>query len=140
MFLNLPRAFIRIRFVDALSNFIGLPETANTLMVILIIIKRIIAFIGVLVILSGACIAIYSFVCACQKPGRNMSSIDLIRLKFGRMIILGLEFIVAADVIETTTAPDYYSVGILAALVGIRTLLTYFMNREMMALAKIKRK
>ena len=133
--------------MDTFSNFIGLPETTNILMMILIIIKRIIAFIGVLIILSGACIAVYSFVCAFQKPGQNLSSpgrdissIDLIRLKFGRMIILGLEFIVAADVIETTTAPDYYSVGILASLVGIRTLLTYFMNREMMALAKIKKK
>ena len=126
--------------MDTLSNLIGLPETANTLMVALIIIKRIIAFIGVLIIFSGACIAVYSFVCAFKKPGRNMNSIDFIRLKFGRMIILGLEFIVAADVIETTTAPDYYSVGILASLVGIRTLLTYFMNREMMALAKIKKK
>ena len=125
--------------MEPLTQFIGVPENANLLMVILFFIKRIVASIGVIVILTGACMAIYQFFHTChRKNHETISPLDLIRLRFGKIIVLGLEFIVAADVIETTTAPDYYSVGILASLVGIRTLLTYFMNRELKALSPEK--
>ena len=56
--------------------------------------------------------------------------INQIRLRLGRVLTLGLEFIIAADLIGTTTAPDYYSVGIVASIVLIRTLLSYTLNRE----------
>ncbi len=52
--------------------------------------------------------------------------------------MLGLEFIVAADLIGTTTTPDYYSLGIVAGIVAIRTLLNYSLNRELTALSKEK--
>ena len=55
-------------------------------------------------------------------------TLDLIRLDLGRTIVLGLEFIVASDVIETTTTPDYYALGILSILVVIRTFLSYFLK------------
>lgn len=47
---------------------------------------------------------------------------------------MGLEFIVAADLIGTTTTPDYYALGILAIIVAIRTVLSFTLNRELMAL------
>ncbi len=103
---------------------------------ILLIVKHVVAAIGVVVILWGALQAIYRFTARWKK--RN--DIDMIRLEFARVIILGLEFIVAADVIATTTAPDYYSLGILASLVAIRTLLTYFMNKEVNKLSATRRK
>ena len=62
--------------------------------------------------------------------------INQIRLKLGRVLTLGLEFIVAADLIGTTTAPDYYSVGIVASIVLIRTLLSYTLNREISELSQ----
>ena len=122
--------------MDTLQSLLSLPEGASALLTFLIIIKRLVALIGVFIILWGALAAIYHFIGHLPKSGKKMDSIDLIRLKFGRTIILGLEFIVAADVIETTMAPDYYTLGILASLVGIRTLLTFFMNREMLSLSK----
>ena len=103
---------------------------------ILLIVKHVVAAIGVVVILWGALQAVYRFTALFKK--RN--NIDMIRLEFARVIILGLEFIVAADVIATTTSPDYYSLGILASLVTIRTLLTYFMNKEVNKLSATRRK
>jgi uncharacterized membrane protein len=103
---------------------------------LLLIVKQIVAAIGVFVILWGALQAIYRFATRWKK--RN--HIDIIRLDFARAIILGLEFIVAADVIATTTSPDYYSLGILASLVAIRTLLTYFMNKEVNKLSTSRKK
>ena len=124
--------------MDWIQNLFMLPQEATGLMTLLMIIRRLISLIGVLVIFWGACVATYHFVCHCQSKSRKIDSVDLIRLQFGRTIILGLEFIVAADVIETTMAPDYYSLGILAGLAAIRTLLTYFMNREVTLLGKNK--
>ncbi len=100
-------------------------------------IKLLLALMGGLVIFLGALRSIINF--AIDYFGRrplSLDEIDTIRLKFGRHIILGLEFIVAADVIETTTTPDYYSIGILAILVALRSFLSYFLGREIAALNK----
>lgn len=105
----------------------------NALNTFLITTKTLISALGTLVILIGAIVAIVRFirlrfVKANIRPGYDMNKI---RLDMGQSVILGLEFIVAADVIETTTAPDYYSVGILVIVVAIRTLLSYSLNKEM---------
>lgn len=100
-------------------------------------IREIVALVGVLIITWGALKAAFQFVYHKHNHVKKISdTIEMIRLQFGRAIILGLEFIVAADVIETISAPDFYSLGILGSLVAIRTFLTYFMNREMIAIAK----
>lgn len=117
------------------------PEGMNFFDRILVLVKHILSLTGGLVILLGAVFAISQFVWRIWKPGvRQQSlSIDVIRLNLGRTIVLGLEFIVAADVIETTTTPDYYSVGILAILVLIRTFLSFFLSRELNSLSDLER-
>lgn len=61
-------------------------------------------------------------------------SFDRIRLELGRMIAYSLEFLIAADVIETLLKPmhdvtmeDLYKLGLVAC---IRTLLAYFLGKE----------
>lgn len=105
---------------------------------ILLIIQHSISFVGVFIILLGVFFALgqflfYTFTGQITTQG---SKINLIRLNLGRVLILGLEFIVAADLIGTTTTPDYYAVGILAIIVLIRTLLSFTLNRELMSLSK----
>lgn len=63
-------------------------------------------------------------------------SIDTMRLDLGRSIVLGVEYLLAADIIRTMITPDYYAIGLLASLVIIRTVLTYFLNIELRTLAK----
>lgn len=115
-------------------------EWLNTnLHTILFFIQRSISFIGIIVILAGALQAIYLYLLILfKKPNQNNSSLTInsIRLILGRTIVLGLEFIVAADLIGTTTTPDYYAVGILASIVAIRTVLSFTLNRELIALSK----
>lgn len=105
---------------------------------ILVIIQRSISFMGVLIILSGVIVALAQFLYygTSGQLANAASNINMIRLRLGRVLILGLEFIVAADLIGTTTAPDYYSVGILAIIVIIRTILSFTLNKEIMSLSK----
>lgn len=93
---------------------------------------------GILVIFTGILLALYQFITHFFKEPKKTqdSPLNTIRLNLGRTLILGLEFIVAADLISTTTAPDYYTVGILASIVIIRTLLSFSLNREIMSLSK----
>lgn len=53
------------------------------------------------------------------------------RKAIGRAILLGLEFLVAGDIIRTVAiAPTFRSVGILAIIVGIRTFLSLELELE----------
>jgi uncharacterized membrane protein len=104
----------------------------------LLIIQHSISFVGVLVIFSGVLLALFRYLVYLVKgPASNPEySINAIRLTLGRVLVLGLEFIVGADLIGTTTAPDYYSIGIVACIVAIRTVLSYTLNREIASLSQ----
>lgn len=103
---------------------------------LLLLIQHSISFCGVLVIFLGVLVALFRYVSYPFYGANNSKRMDIneIRLRLGRVLTLGLEFIIAADLLGTTTAPDYYSVGILASIVLIRTLLSYTLNREINAI------
>ncbi len=53
-----------------------------------------------------------------------------IRLSLGRFLTLGLEFQLASDILRTAIAPSFEELGQLAAIATIRTVLNYFLSRE----------
>jgi uncharacterized membrane protein len=53
-----------------------------------------------------------------------------VRLRLGRWLSLALEFELAADILRTAIAPTWDEIGKLAAIVFLRTLLNYFLERE----------
>lgn len=53
-----------------------------------------------------------------------------IRLQLGRVLALGLEFTVASDILRTAVAPTRQDILNLGAIVLLRTLLNYFLERE----------
>ncbi len=56
---------------------------------------------------------------------------NTLRADLGRAILLGLEFLVAADIIGTVTiAPTFTSLGVLAGIVAIRTFLSFSLELE----------
>lgn len=57
-------------------------------------------------------------------------SIETIRLQLGEMLILGLEFTVASDILKTAVAPTRQDILNLGAIVLLRTLLNYFLEAE----------
>ena len=79
---------------------------------------------GVVVIVAGAAIA---FVIAAVRLSRRESEVyRRFRQQLGQTILLGLELLVAGDIVRTVAAsPSLTSVAILAAIVLIRTLLSF---------------
>jgi len=53
-----------------------------------------------------------------------------IRLQLGRVLALGLEFTIASDILRTAVAPTRQDILNLGAIVLLRTLLNYFLERE----------
>lgn len=54
-----------------------------------------------------------------------------IRLFLGRYLTLGLEFQIGADILSTAVAPTFDAVLLLGAIVVIRTVLNYFLSKEL---------
>jgi uncharacterized membrane protein len=100
-------------------------------------IKTLIAVFGALAILMGAVLAVVRYI-RYRFFHNEKISIDGIRLDLASTIILGLEFFVASDVIETTIAPDFSSLGVLGLLVVIRTFLNYTLQKEVQKLSEEK--
>jgi uncharacterized membrane protein len=62
--------------------------------------------------------------------GIRKRSYTEIRLFLGRYLALGLEFQLGSDILSTAVAPTIGEVEILAAIVIIRTVLNYFLSKE----------
>jgi uncharacterized membrane protein len=61
---------------------------------------------------------------------RDYSNLE-IRLYLGRYLALGLEFQLGADILSTAVSPTFQEVQLLAAIVVIRTVLNYFLSKEL---------
>lgn len=91
--------------------------------------RLIVETIGASIIGLGVIIAAYQFVRALIPP--QVESYNGIRLTLARYLVLALEFQVAADILSTAIAPSWDQIGKLGAIAAIRTLLNYFLIREM---------
>lgn len=85
--------------------------------------------VGVAVIAIGA---LASGAGAVSRWRRNAGDVyRVFRQQLGRSILLGLEFLVAADIIRTVAVtPDARSVAVLAGIVLIRTFLSFSLELE----------
>ncbi len=86
---------------------------------------------GVGAIVLGALIATIEFLFHLRPPSGISDAYRIYRRGIGRSILLGLEFLVAADIIRTVAvSPTFANVGILAAIVLIRTFLSMTLELE----------
>ena len=90
---------------------------------------KIFEIVGVVIIALGGAVALVSSAVR-QTDGR--SYFDRARRRFGRPLLLGLEVLVAADIIKTVTVdPSLESVAALGVLVLVRTLLSFTLDIEL---------
>ncbi|MFA5144644.1 MAG: DUF1622 domain-containing protein [Candidatus Omnitrophota bacterium] len=88
--------------------------------------------IGALVTIWGIVISLFSFL---KKEIFNRSQTiqlnEAIRLQLGSYLVLALEFFIAGDIVKTVITPTWQSLGILGAIVVIRTVLSYFLTKDL---------
>ena len=85
---------------------------------------------GILIIVVGAVAASVRYVVG-ARGGRASEAYSLYRRNLGRAILLGLEFLVAGDIIRTVAiSPTFSSVGVLGVIVLIRTFLSVALQVE----------
>jgi uncharacterized membrane protein len=86
--------------------------------------------IGVAVIAGGALLAVVLTLGRTRRE--DAGAYEFFRRRLGRAILLGLEFLVAADIIRTVAVtPTAESVAVLAGIVLIRTFLSFSLQLEM---------
>ena len=84
---------------------------------------------GVVVIVGGALLSAVATVV--RRHGLGATPYEWFRRQLGRSILLGLEFLVAADIIRTVAiTPTVESVLVLAGIVLIRTFLSFSLQLE----------
>jgi uncharacterized membrane protein len=65
-----------------------------------------------------------------RVAGRRDSD-ETSRLRLGQWLSLALEFALASDIVRTAVAPNWDDIGKLAAIMALRTILNYFLEREL---------
>jgi uncharacterized membrane protein len=85
--------------------------------------------IGVAVIAGGAILAVFLTIGRVRQE--DGGAYEFFRRRLGRAILLGLEFLVAADIIRTVAVtPSGESVAVLGGIVLIRTFLSFSLQLE----------
>lgn len=95
------------------------------------VLVRLIELAGILALVSGAIGATAMFLRALLRHQPAAQAYDRYHADLGRAILLGLEFLVAGDIINTVAIePNFRNLGVLAAIVGIRTFLSFSLEIE----------
>jgi len=91
---------------------------------------------GIVVVTWGAIISFIQFVGLEGKGlfGANVGKKrEHLRQHLGTYILMGLEFLIVADLIRTVIRPTLQELAVLGSIVIIRTIVSYFLDREMIA-------
>ena len=86
--------------------------------------------VGLLIILYGVARGTIKLLVT-EARGSRTQDRNTLRMDLGYYLLLGLEFLVAADIIETLLAPDLEHVLVLGAIVLIRTVISISLNWEL---------
>jgi uncharacterized membrane protein len=93
-----------------------------------------VAVLGVAVIVFGVLSGVVRFLRSEFLAVRGLD-VEAERRKLRRMLgyylLLGLEFLIAADIIDTLMRPNTQDLVVLGAIVAIRTVISYSLNAEL---------
>lgn len=87
---------------------------------------------GALVIAIEVVRTIVQYLLTCVR--RDCAVMRPLRLRLGQAMVMGLEFQVAADILRTALAPTWEDILRLAALIGLRIVLNFSLERDLEAL------
>src|SRR5262245_59943635 len=94
----------------------------------------VVGVLGVLIIVFGVLSGLVRFVRAELAAARGWAVDEArkqLRRVLGYYLLLGLEFLIAADIIDTLMKPSVQDLIVLGAIVLIRTVISYSLNVEL---------
>jgi len=92
--------------------------------------------LSVLMITIGAIEALGRILLPLVRRSTTHDSRRAAWLSLARWLLLGLEFMLAADIVRSTISPSWDDIGQLAAIAVIRTFLNFFLERDLEAAAR----
>lgn len=109
-------------------------------------IEHVLEFIARCVDLVGIGIVLYGFALASWgligteisrlTGGYSQMRLQNVRVQLGGYILMGIEFMIASDIIQTVLSRELLDLAFVSALVVIRTAISYFLGREVKELAE----
>ena len=91
--------------------------------------------LGAIIIGFAVVKTLYNYLQLMKTPVQKITK-EEIRVQFGSSVAVSLELLLGADVLATAVAPSWNDIGKLAAIAVIRTLLNYFLERELRIMHK----
>lgn len=91
-------------------------------------IQLVIEAVGIVIIAWGVVFSLFCY--GLRLFGKKDQDYVPIRLSLGRYLVVALEFQLASDILGTAVAPTWDDIGKLAVIAIIRTVLNYFLQRE----------
>ncbi|HRT82178.1 MAG TPA: DUF1622 domain-containing protein [Oscillospiraceae bacterium] len=88
---------------------------------------------SIIVLCVGIILCIYNLIrLALFRTSKNKKVLGIQHIKthLGSFVLLGLEILIVADIIETILKPTLEDILHLAAIVAIRTVISLFLNKE----------
>lgn len=102
-------------------------------------IATIISVTSLLIVTYGAVVGIIAFLRNEAKRftgNYSITNIRKLRATFGTYLLLGLEFLIASDILKTVLEPTLNELAILGGIVVLRTILSVFLNKEIKELGQ----
>ena len=105
------------------------------------ILATVISVVSLLIVTYGALVAFISFLGnELKRFTGQYSTVNIRRLRaeLGTYLLLGLELLIASDILKTVLEPSLDELAILGGIVVLRTILSVFLNKEIKELESEK--
>ena len=105
--------------------------------------STVIGITGVAIIVWGVILITYRIIKLEFKRFKQKSIYperETLRHQLGSYLLLGLEFLIAADIIGTITHPTLNDMAVLGSIVLIRTVISYFLEKEVAEFSPVDNK
>lgn len=88
--------------------------------------------VGALIVIWGIVVSLFEFLKKeILSRAEAIKLNEAIRIRLGSYLVLALEFFIAGDIVKTIITPTWQSLGMLGTIVVIRTILSYFLTKDL---------
>lgn len=111
----------------------------NTLLFTIVpVLKAILELVAALCVFAGLARTIW-LAWRNRQQLNNPDVLSGLRVSFGSWLVLALEFQLGSDILSTTIAPSFEELAQLAIIAGIRTLLNFFLQKDLDAVRSARK-